>query len=54
MEQEKIPFIKQLLGKLEDNIRKLEKAKEDNDPRSFNEIKKNSFDIHEEINKLIQ
>jgi hypothetical protein len=54
MERESISFVNQLLEKLEANVAKLEKAKKDNDPRAFNEIKKNSFDIHAEIEKLIK
>lgn len=53
MKPEVAPFVKQLLEKLEKNILKLEKAKEDNDPREFNEIKKECFKIHEEIGKLL-
>lgn len=53
MKPDVAPFVKQLLGKLEENVAKLEKAKSDNDPRSFNEIKKECFKIHEEIEKLI-
>jgi len=53
MEKESITFIKQLLVKLEKNIAMLEKAKKDNDPRQFNELKKTSFDIHKEIERLL-
>ena len=54
MEKESIDFIEQLLRKLKDNISKLEKAKKDNDPRLFNEIKKDSFNTNNEIDKLIK
>lgn len=54
MERESIAFVKQLITKLEKNVAALEKAKKDNDPRLFNELKKTSFDIHQEIEKLIQ
>ncbi|NCN51475.1 hypothetical protein GW931_00485 [archaeon] len=54
MEKEAITFARQLLEKFDANIKKLEEAKEDNDPVGFNEIKKNSFDIHQEIQKLLQ
>lgn len=53
MENDAIPFVKQLVEKLEENVKNLEAAKKDNDPREFNELKKNSFDIHEEIEKLL-
>ena len=53
MEKESIDFIEQLLRKLKTNISKLEKAKENNDPREFNEIKKDSFNTNTEIDKLI-
>lgn len=54
MKEDGIIFVKQLLEKLEDNVKKLEKAKEDNEPREFNELKKKSFDIHKEIEGLLQ
>lgn len=54
MEEDGIVFIKQLLLKFEKNIDKLEKAKENNEPRKFNELKKESFDIHKEIAGLLQ
>lgn len=54
MEKESIDFIEQLLRKLKDNISKLEKSKKDNDPRAFNEIKKDSFNTNNEIDKLIK
>ncbi|MDA3836548.1 MAG: hypothetical protein PF542_02910 [Nanoarchaeota archaeon] len=54
MEIETIEFIKQLLDKMDKNVDKLEVARNENDPRTFNNLKKNSFDIHEEIRKLIK
>jgi hypothetical protein len=54
MKEEAIVFVKQLLNKLEQNVSLLEGAKEENDPRSFNDYKKNSFDVHQEIEKLIE
>lgn len=54
MEKESITFVNQLIGKLEENTKKLEQAKNDNDPRSFNQIKRDSFKIHEELGKLIK
>ena len=53
MEKESIHFVEQLLAKLKTNISKLEKAKKENDPRGFNEIKRTCFDINNEIEKLI-
>ena len=53
MKEDGIVFVKQLLVKLEGNIVKLEKAKKDNEPRVFNELKKESFDIHKEIEGLL-
>ncbi|MBN2880420.1 hypothetical protein JXM83_00035 [Candidatus Woesearchaeota archaeon] len=53
MKSEVAPFVKQLLGKLEENVAKLEKTKEDNNPRAFNDVKKECFKIHEEIEKLL-
>lgn len=54
MEEEKITFIKQMLKSLEKNIKELEVLKKNNDPRKFNEVKKDSFNIHEEISKIIK
>jgi len=54
MERESIAFVKQLLEKLEKTVALLEVAKKENDPRKFNELKKSSFDIHQEIEKLIK
>lgn len=53
MEKESINFIEQLLIKLKKNISKLEIAKKENDPRGFNEIKKECMNITKEIDKLI-
>ena len=54
MEKEKIIFIKQMLNSLENKIKELETLKKNNDPRRFNEVKKDSFNIHEEISKIIK
>jgi hypothetical protein len=54
MERESISFVKQLLDELESNLNQLEKAKKDNDPREFNEIKKKTFDIEKELGNLIK
>jgi len=54
MEEEKIVFVKQMLKSLEKNIKELETLKKNNDPRKFNEVKKDSFNIHEEISKMIK
>ena len=54
MDEEKIVFVKQMLASLEKNIKELESLKKNNDPRKFNEVKKDSFDIHLEIEKLIK
>ena len=53
MEDETIPFVKQLLDKLEENVKELENAKKENDPREFSKLKENSFAIHEEIDKIL-
>ena len=53
MKPEATPFLRQLIEKLERNVSKLEEAKNNNDPRGFNEIKKDCFKIHEDIEKLL-
>lgn len=54
IEKEGIAFAKQLIEQIEKNVELLEKAKENNDPREFNEIKKKSFKLYEELGKLIK
>lgn len=53
MKEEGIIFVKQLLEKLEGNVKELEEKREDNEPREFNELKKKSFDIHKKIEELL-
>ncbi len=53
MEKEKLDFIEQFLNELEGYVNELEKAKKENDPKQFNEIKKKSYHVNEEIKKLI-
>jgi len=54
MNKDAIIFMKQLISKLEENVKKLEKAKENNDPREFNDLKKQCFDIQKEMEKMIK
>lgn len=54
MDKEAIGFVKQLIEKVEKNVKKLEDAKENNDPRLFNDMKKKCFDLQNEIGKLIK
>jgi hypothetical protein len=54
MEKDAIVFVKQLVESLEVNLKKLEKAKKDNDPREFNDLKKKCFDIQKQIEDLVK
>ena len=54
MEKESISFVKQLLDELNSNLTQLEKARKENDPRAFNQVKKKAFDIEKELEKLIK
>jgi hypothetical protein len=54
MKEENIVFIKQLLNSLENKLEELNKAKEDNDPKKFSELKKEILKINNQIGNLIK
>jgi hypothetical protein len=54
MEKEAIVFVKQLINSLERKLGDLGKAKEENDPRGFNDLKKECFEIQRQIEDLIK
>lgn len=54
MNKDAIIFMKQFINKLEENVKKLEKAKKDNDPRGFSDLKKECFDIQKQMEKLMK
>lgn len=54
MEEDAITFVKQMIRLLERDLEKLFKAKEENDPRKFNDIKKRCMDTQKQIEDLIK
>jgi len=54
MKEEKILFVKQLLNSLSKKLKELNKAKEDNEPKKFNNLKKETIKINNQIGNLIK
>jgi hypothetical protein len=54
MKEEAIDFMKQLAVNLEDKIFKLEEAKKNNNSQKFNLLKRDAFNIYQEMERLIK
>ncbi len=54
MKEENLIFVKQLLNSLEKKMKELAEAKKENDPRKFNEIKKECLKLNGQIGELIK
>jgi len=54
MKEENILFVKQLLNSLNDKLKELNKAKEDNEPKKFSDLKNETIKINNQIGNLIK
>ena len=54
MKEENLIFVKQLINSLNKKLKDLAKAKEENDPRKFNDLKKVCLKLNEQIGDLIK
>ena len=54
MKEEKIIFVKQMINSLTKKLEDLSKAREENDPNKFNDLKKDCIKLNEQIGDLIK
>ncbi len=54
MKEENLIFVKQLINSLDKKLKNLANAKEENDPKKFNDLKKECLKLNEQIGNLIK